>query len=178
MNSLSHREKNTLITGTVLAAVFLFFQFVFLPLLDKKKDLERILLVEKQSFAQIKTLEKQYRTTTQNLDMQRKILETRATDFTLFSFLDFQAEKSGVKSHIDYMRPLSVDLEDGPYAIAKIKLKLKAIYLNNLTEFIRRVETSENGIHTVSLSLSPAGRNKNLLDAAMEFQTLITKESN
>jgi hypothetical protein len=178
MNSLSHREKNTLITGTVLAVVFLFIQFVFLPLLDKKKDLERILLVEKQSFEQIKTLENQYRTTTQNLDMQRKILETRAKDFTLFSFLDVQAEKSGVKSHIDYMRPISVDLEDGPYAIAKIKLKLKTIYLNNLTEFIRRVETSENGVYTVSLSLSLAGREKNLLEAGMEFQTLITKDSN
>lgn len=175
MTTLSTREKNTVITGMVLASIFVLIQFVYLPLLDKKQDLERILAIEKQSHQQMKTLEAQYRNTSVNLAMQQKILETRSKEFTLFSFLDAQAETSGVKAHIDYMRPVSLDLDDGPYTIAKIRLKLNAVYLNNLTEFIRRVETSENGVQAVSLSLSLAGREKNLLDAVMELQTLMIK---
>lgn len=177
MPTLTTREKNTVITGTVLASIFVFIQFVYLPLLDQKQNLERILATEKHSHQQMKTLEAQYHNTSLNVAMQQKILETRPKEFTLFSFLDAQAETSGVKAHIDYMRPDSLDLDDGPFSIAKIRLKLKAVYLNNLMEFIRLVETSGNGVQAVSLSLSLAGREKKLLDAVMELQTLMIKDS-
>lgn len=177
MPTLTTREKNTLITGIVLAAVFVFIQFVYLPLLDERQDLERILASEKHAHQRMEILKAQYRNTSLNMALQQKILETRPKEFTLFSFLDAQAEASGVKAHIDYMRPDSLDLDDGPYTIAKIRLKLKAVYLNNLTEFIRLVETSENGVQAVSLSLSLAGREKKRLDAVMELQTLMIKDS-
>jgi hypothetical protein len=177
MASLSTREKKTVTAGIVLAAAFLFIQFVYLPLTDTKKTLERALLAQRQSFQQIQILGAQYRNMTGNPVVHQKTLENRPKEFSLFSFLDARAEAGGVKANIDYMRPATLDVEDGPYTIARIKLKLNTVYLNDLTQFIKQVETSENGVQVVSLSLSLAGREKNLLDAVIEFQTLMIKDN-
>ncbi|MBU0969922.1 MAG: general secretion pathway protein GspM [Proteobacteria bacterium] len=176
MGKLSIRDKNVLTAGGILVIIFLAIQFIYLPAVDKREDLKRILSVEKQSLSQIHALQKQYLTLEQNLDLQKDTLKNRQKDFSLFSFLDLQAEKSGVKDNIDYMKPFSQELENSSYTISKVKLKLKDIFLNECIDFIHRVEVSENGVRIISLSLSKTGKNKDKLDAVIETQTLVIRE--
>jgi hypothetical protein len=176
MTHLSIREKNTIALGSILTLVFLAVQFIYLPLVDRKKDLERIFSVEQDALRQMVQLHEQYRDLTGELDMEQQILAARPRDFTLFSFLDSEAEKSGVKKNIDYMRPFSQDMDDGNYIVSKVRLKLKNMYLADFIHFIKGVETSGNGVSVISLSLSRTGDQATLLEAVLEAQTLVQKE--
>lgn len=177
MLNLSIREKNILTAGGVLVAIFIVIQFIYLPGTDKRTDLKRVLSVEKDSLNQVRQLQKQYLSLTQSMDHQKDALKFRQKGFTLFSFLDLQAEKSGVKKNIDYMKPFSQDIQDSPYKISKVKLKLKNVFLNELIDFITRVETSDKLVQIISLSLSKAGKKKDRLNVVVETQTFMIKES-
>jgi hypothetical protein len=107
---------------------------------------------------------------------QETALTARPQNFTLFSFLDRQAEKSHVKKNIDYMKTFSRELDTTGYKLSKVKLKLKNIFLDDLVQFIRRVEAPGNGVFITALSLSETGKGKKMLDVIIEAQTLIQKE--
>ncbi|MDT8380058.1 MAG: type II secretion system protein GspM [Desulfotignum sp.] len=178
MNRLSTREKQMIALGGLLVIVFVSVQFVFLPLLDQKKELTRVLAIEQDAVAQMTRLQAQYMALSRDMDTGQSIMASRPRDFTLFSFLDTQAEKSGVKKNIDYMRPFSQNLDDSPYVVSKVRLKLKNMYLNDFIRFLNAVETSGNGVYVISLSLSKTGEKENLLEAVLEAQTLMNKEPN
>ena len=173
MNRLSTREKHIVVTGLAVIFVFLAVQFVFLPLMDRKKELTRILTIEEDSIQQMIVLLDQYIRLNNGMGRGQPHMAGRPPQFTLFSFLDSQAEASGVKKNIDYMRPFSQALDEGPYRLSKVRLKLKNLYLNDFMEFLKRVETSGNGVYIVSISLTQTGENDNLLEAVLEAQTLM-----
>jgi len=177
MLNLSVREKNVISLGGILAVLFLAVQFVCLPLADRKKELTRILEAEQASVIQMQTLQAKYRDTSRTLDFQAKILQTRPPEFTLFSFLDAQAEKSGVKEYIDYMRPVSQEIGDGPYVASSVKLKLNHIYLHDLVTFLAGLETSDSGVQVVSLAVNRTGDEKKQLEVIMEARTLMEKKA-
>ncbi len=166
-----------MVTGIFVVFVFLAVQFVFFPLMDRKKELTRILTIEQDGLQQISTLRSQYLKMTRGMDKQPASQSDRPPEFTLFSFLDSRAEASGVKKNIDYMRPFSQTAEDGSFQISKVRLKLKNLYLNDFMEFLKQVETSGNGVHVVSISLARTGENDNLLEAVLETQTLMPGEA-
>lgn len=177
MNSLSTREKIIVITGIAVVFVFLVVQFVFFPLMDRKNELERILAIEQDGLHQMATLRDQYLKMTRGVNRQQAHLSDRSPEFTLFSFLDSRAEASGVKKNIDYMRPFSQAVDDGPFQLSKVRLKLKNLYLNDFMEFLKQVETSGHGVQVVSISLARTGEKDNLLEAVLETQTLMPGEA-
>ena len=176
MLNLSAREKNVISLGGIIALLFLVIQFVCLPLADRKKDLTRILGVEQDALIQMQALQAKYLDTSRVLDYQSQVLQTRPPGFTLFSFLDAQAEKSGVKEYIDYMRPVSQEIGDGPYRVSSVKLKLDHIYLHDFVTFLAGVETSGSGVQVVSMALNLTGDEKKQLEVIMEVRTLVEKE--
>jgi len=74
------------------------------------------------------------------------------------------------------MRPITQNMDDGPYSISKVRLKLTDLYLKAFVDFIQGVETSGNGVHVISLSLSRTGEQTNLLEAVLEARTMVPKE--
>ncbi len=175
MNRLSNREKYIVTAGSILAVLFLCMQFMILPLMDRQKELARIVTIEQEAVAEISALQQRYRSLTIGMDNEQDLMAARPQDFTLFSFLDFQAEKSGIKQNIDYMRPFSQDLGEQGYQLSKVRLRLKNLYMDDFIKFLEGVETSGNGVHIISLSLSRTGEQANLLEAVMEAQTLMQK---
>lgn len=167
-----------IVLGSLLVIVFVSVHFVFIPILDQKKELTRVLAIEQDAVAQMTRLQAQYMALSRDMGTGQSIMASRPRDFTLFSFLDTQAEKSGVKKNIDYMRPFSQNLDDSPYVVSRVRLKLKNMYLNDFIHFLNAVETSGNGVHVISLSLSKTGEQENLLEAVLEAQTLMNREPN
>lgn len=176
MNNLSIRERNYLMAGAVLLILFGIIQFVYLPATDKRAHLKQVLSAEKLSLVKMSGMQKQYLSMSGDMERYKAIIQYRDKGFTLFSFLDRQAERSRVKGNIEYMKPFSQPLEGTPYTLSKVKLKLKSIYLMEMINFLQTVETSKNGIQIISLSLSKSGKNKKLLNAVIETQALLLTE--
>ena len=175
MMNLSKREINVLICGAVFMVLFLASQFIVAPALDKRENLERI-LAEKQNALEEMLLQKlQYQSLSSRLDTQKKTLVQREKGFSLFTFLDSQAEKSGVKENVAYMKPFTKSFEKSSYTAATVKIKLSYVYLKDLIEFLYYIESSKNAVTITSLSLSKAGKEKKKLDAVIEAETLMLK---
>ncbi len=171
----STREKQIVIGGGVLAVIFIFIQFIYLPAYDKHAALQQTLAGHQQSLQRMKRLEKEYQALTPNHEDAQALIKNRENGFTLFSFLDRQAAQSGVKSHIDYMKPKTREIENQPFSLAVVKLRLQKIVYSDFIHFINRVESQGNGIRIVSMSLTKSGKTGNLLDAVIEVQTLTQK---
>ncbi|WDP88823.1 MAG: type II secretion system protein M [Desulfobacter sp.] len=172
---LSSREKQIVLGGGILAVLFVCIQFIYLPAYDKNIALGRTLAAEQAALERIGILEREYRDMAPDNREAAALIKNRKKGFTLFSFLDRQASQSGVKEHIDYMKPNSRELDNQPFSLAVVKLKLKKIVLRDFIRFVGKVESPENGIRIVSLSLTKSGKTGNLLDATIEAQTIMAK---
>lgn len=172
---LSSREKQVVMGGGILALLFICVQFIYLPAYDKHAALRKTLAAEQASLERIRVLEREFVQMSPDHQAAQALVKTRDKGFTLFSFLDRQASMSGVKSQIDYMKPQTKNLENQPFSLAVVKLKLKQTVLKDLIRFIDRVEAPGSGIRIVSLSLTQSGKEKKYLDAVIEAQTLMPK---
>ncbi|MCG8632609.1 MAG: type II secretion system protein M [Desulfobacterales bacterium] len=176
MGNLSYREKMTVAGGGVLVLLFILVQFIYLPAWDRRADLEQALAAEKNALNRLRVLREEYRSLAPDHSGARDMILNRGKGFTLFSFLDRKAAKSGVKGNIDYMKPHTREQDNSPFTLSIVKLKLKQIVLRDFTRFIREVESPGSGIWIASLSMNKSGKEKNLLEATIEAHTLVAKE--
>ncbi|MCP3871741.1 MAG: general secretion pathway protein GspM [Desulfobacteraceae bacterium] len=176
MFNISKREKNILIFGITFLALFFGFQLGIVPFYENRENLTRILNEKQTAIGEMLQLQEQFNSVSNNKDISTQVLERRKKDFSLFSFLDSQAQQSGVKGNVAYMKPYSKKLENSSYTLSTVKLKLTQVYLKELIDFIFHIESSQNGVSITSLSLSKAGKDKSTLDAIIETQTLMQKD--
>lgn len=171
--TISPQDKKALAMGLAVLMAFISFQFILIPALDHKKGLEKKIAAQKKTLESLLALEQEYSRLSRMNMAETDGLSTRAKGFTLFSFLDDLAEKSGVKDNVVYMKPSSRTFNDKNYSISMVKIKLDSLYLKELVDFLHGLETSRNGVHIRSLSLSKAGKEQTMLDAVVEAETLV-----
>ncbi len=171
--NISQRDKKALIICAGFLITFIAVQFILVPAMDRKKELAHRIAAQKTALAEIISLQQEYSMLSRMNMADTDILSKRAKGFTLFSFLDALAEKSGVKDNVAYMKPSSRTFNDKNYAVSMVKIKLDTLYLKELVDFLYRVESSQNGVHIRSLSLSKTGKEQTMLDAIVEAETLI-----
>lgn len=176
MSNLSKREINVLTAGIIFVVLFLGFQFGVAPVFEKRETLNRILNEKQASLEEMISLQQQFFMVSNSFDTTAKVPAGREKGFSLFSFLDSQAQKSNVKENVAYMKPFAKKLVNSEDTLVTVKVKLKEAYLKELVNFLYHIESSKNGVTITSLSLIKAGKEKEKLDAVIETQTLIIKD--
>ena len=151
--------------------IFLIFQFMVFPLIDKRERLQRALLVKSQAFTEIQTLAADYNNIKKQSDSAREQIAEKKAGFTLFSFLDRVAGKTRLKDRIAYMKPSTVTPKNSPFKISTVEMKLQAITLEQLVSYLYKVETSENAVHIKRISIVKTGKNKGFITAIMEIES-------
>ena len=176
MFNFSKREINVLTIGGIFLIVFVAVRFFYSPSIEKRNNLERILFEKQASLEEMVLLEQQFMAVSNSFDTNTQVLANRKKGFSLFSFLDSHAQKSGVKENVAYMKPSTKKLEKSVYTLAIVKVKLKQVYLKELVDFLYHIELSNNAVTITSLSLIKAGKEKEKLDAVIETQTFMLKD--
>ena len=176
MPDFSKREINVLIGGIIFVILFLGYQFGVVAVLDKRDNLKRILNDKRTALDEMALLQKQFIAVSNNFDSKIQAIADREKGFSLFSFLDSQAQQSNVKENVAYMKPFTKKSENSSYMLSTVKINLKKIYLKELIDFLYHIESSKNAVTITSLSLSKTGKEKQVLDAIIEAQTLILKD--
>jgi len=176
MPDFSKREINVLLFGTLFVILFLGYQFGVVAVLDKRDNLKRIRTEKHVALEEMFVLQQQFLKVSGNFDTKTQALAGRNSGFSLFSFLDAQARKSRVKENVAYMKPFTKKIENSLYDLETAKINLKQVYLKNLVDFLYQIESSQNGVTITSLSLSKSGKEKSMLDAIIETQTLMLKD--
>ncbi len=168
---LNKREKYYICSAAGFICLFVLIQFVFFPVLDQRERNKRMLQAKTKTLKEIVGLKTEYDSITKRVELSNVRFKKRKKGFTLFSFLDELAGKAGIKGHITYMKPSKVEQKDSPYTISQVEMKLQALTLKQVTDYLYMVETSRNIVLVKRISISKAGKQKEFIDAVLQVET-------
>ena len=169
---LNKREKISVAAAAGAVLVFLLLQFLVFPLFEKNDRLSRLIATRSGELEQIQVLQARYRETADKAEQMQRRLKTRRRGFTLFSFLEALAGRTGVKAHIAYMKPTSTPVKDSTYRVSLVEMKLQDVTMAQLLAYLHGIETSHDMIDIRRLSISKGEQNADLINTVFQVETL------
>jgi hypothetical protein len=173
IDKLNSREKWVLFGGVAFVLCFLLVQLVILPVVEARRNLEKSIVRKQQELQEIKLLQQEYRTLKSEEGTIQARINERGAGFTLFTFLDQQANKAKVKKQIMYMKPSMLDGDELNEAM--VEMKLQQITLVALVEFVRLVESEENVVFIRRFSIQESGDAQGYFDVILQIVTFEKK---
>lgn len=150
---------------------FIIVQWIVFPYLDGKETLKRQVEQKTKDLTEMLVLKSQYEARIGATDASRIHFAPRETGFTLFTFLDKLAGETNIKDHITYMKPSNSESKDGSYKISEVELKLKAVTLKQLTDYLYGVETNANALFVKRLTVDQSAKPEGYIDVVMQVET-------
>ncbi len=172
LNKLSRREKLVLAGGGCALLLFLVVQLVIAPVFERNAQRRRAIQSKTVMLGEMQRLQSEYEALKSTTQQAEARFSRREKGFTLFSFLDQLAGKSGVKERVNYMRPSKTDQKNSPFKLSRVEMKLEAVTLEQLTNYLYGVETSRYFLTISKLSITRRDQKEGLLDAILQVDTL------
>lgn len=167
---LAKREKYFVGIAVCSVAFFLLFQLLIFPFFEKRERLQSGVKAKEEALREIMRLSGEYQAYKGDSREIQRLLAKRKGGFTLFAFLEKAAGEAGVKENIDYMKP-SASKGTGPYKESMVEMKLEAITLNQLTQYLHRIESPEDLISIKRISIKQNNKEAGYLDAVLQALT-------
>lgn len=168
---LNKREKYAIGAAAAFICLFIITQFVFSPMIDKRDRLRRLIDIQTKTIAEMEALRAEYDAVVKHINVSKNRLAKRQKGFTLFSFLDELAGKTGIKNKIKYMKPSSTSQKDGSLKLSLVEMRMDAVTLKQLTAYLYSIETSENSVFVKRISISRADKLPGAIDAVLQVET-------
>lgn len=166
LERLSHRERRVLAGAAILAGIFLAVELLVIPFWQARSALQRSVAQRHLELTQLSELGRHY----QELQQARQGLAEgrarRGPDFSLFAFVEQQAERAGAREQIDFIRPLTAGSAVGTRAGA-VEVRLQRIGLEPLVRFLGLVESREAAVFIRRLVIQESG-GSGLLEASLQ----------
>ncbi|HID03842.1 MAG TPA: hypothetical protein EYP18_11675 [Desulfobacterales bacterium] len=153
----------------------LFFQLIFSPLLDSRQNLQKAVVKKQSELQKIQELQQQYRELENQSGDIRKRISTRSKTFSLFSFIEQQANTVGIKQKIEYLKPSLVE-GDGPLVESRVDMKLEKITLTELVKFLQGAESAKNVVFVNRISIQEQSKNEGSISAVIQLITFTIRE--
>ncbi|TKB28296.1 type II secretion system protein M [Desulfopila sp. IMCC35006] len=173
IDKLNSREKWVLFGGIGFVLCFLAVQLVVVPVIDARNNLLQSIARKKQELVEIKNLQQEYRTLKSKEGTIQARINQRGAGFTLFTFLDQQANRAKVKKQIKYMKPSTIDGDELNEAM--VEMKLQQISLNDLVGFLRLIESEQEVVFIKRFSIQESGDAQGFFDAILQVVTFEKK---
>jgi general secretion pathway protein M len=164
---LNKRERYAVILAGAVIGLFLVLQLVVFPFMESMDRQKRILTVQSEALNEIKRLKAEYESVKGQADRSKRIISQRQSGFTLFSYMDRLAGETGLKENIAYMKPSTAAQDNSPFKLSIVETKLQSVTMEQLTEYIYKIETSPNMVRLKRLSITRTGKEQAYLDAVL-----------
>jgi general secretion pathway protein M len=171
---LARRERRVLWGGIIFICGFLLFQGVISPYLDARAKLERSLQRTQNDLLEMQILQSQYGEIKRRQGEITRLIGRRDAGFSLFSFLEQQADKVRVKNRVTYMKPSRIDLDEGLQESA-VEMKIERVTLRQLIDFLDKVESVDKVVLVKRLAVQKNNKDSNLLDVVATIVTFEKK---
>lgn len=168
--AMSPRERSLVLLGAALLAGVALVELVVMPLWRSHAALTRAVAQRQAELSQLVQLQGQYR------DLQRVARQVRATvgarkaDFSLFAFVERQAELAGARRQLAYIRPSAQRPEQQGTGEVAVEVRLEGIGLEPLVRFLKLVESERDAVFIRRMVIEE-GRGSGLLDASLQVAT-------
>jgi len=171
MAKISQRDRLFLLAGGTFVVIFAVMQFMVLPLLDNRERLKKGITAREKALVEMKELQARYRDLHSKADTLVGKLADRSEGFSLFSFLEQNAAKTDIKKNIAYMKPSEMS-DEGPFKEVYVEMKLQAVTLTQLVDFLKLVESPENIVALKRISIQENKQEKATLDVILQVVSL------
>lgn len=168
----SKREQAGLAAAAVTILVFIVIQLIISPVIHKKSRMEEELASRKKALVEMQALKNEFDQLKRTSELSAQNVSMRDKQFTLFSFLDQLAGKSGIKENISYMKPTSSKRPDAGLKKSIVEMKLNNITLNQLTSYLHGIETSKNMVYIKRLSITKKGKQEGFITVVLQAETV------
>jgi general secretion pathway protein M len=171
LNQLNPREKIALGAGVGVLVIFILFQFIIFPVIDRQKVLQRTIATKEADMAEMRRMSAEAATLKQQQSRSTQRMGRRPRGFTLFSFLDGLAGKTQIKGNIDYMKPSTTEPKGSPYKVSVVEMKLVGINMKQLLAYLYRIETSANMVQIKRLAITKTDKSAGFINAVLQVET-------
>lgn len=172
---LNTREQWVVWGGVIFIVGFTVLQLAILPFFEARGKLQASITRKIQEVVTIKELQQDFQKLKSAEGTIKERVTQRPAGFTLFTFLDQQAEKAKVKKQINYMKPSKAE-GDANLNETMVEMKLQQITLEALVGYLRLVESEKNVVFIRRISIQESGNDKGYLDAILQIVTFEKKE--
>jgi len=167
---LARREKYFVTVAVFFIGAFLLLQFLVFPSFKARKRLQRGVEAKEDALREIIRLGSEYQSYRRGSQDVKQALSRRRGGFTLFSFLENAAGDAGVKTYIKYMKP-STSTGPGSYKESLVEMKLEAIALVKLVDYLFKIEAPENLVRVKRISIKETKGKAGYLDTILQVMT-------
>lgn len=172
ISHLNTREKYLLYSSVIVICIIIFYHLISTFVFGKINSLEQKLSIKTAELKEMIILKQEYEAINNQGNSSVSFLNKRDENFTLFSFLDKNAELSGIKNKIVYMKPSVTKQDNKKYKIATVEMKLAMISMNQLVNYLYKIESSENNVVIKRLSIVKKENKQKSIDVVFKVETL------
>lgn len=170
--NLNKRERYGIMLAAAVIAIFLMAVLIVEPFLNRTAAMRNSLQTKSDMLGEMQKLQSEFNTLKQQTTVSKSRFQGRKRGFSLYSFMDRLAGESGIKNQITRMKPTKTVQKNSPYKISRVEMKLEAITLEQLTNYLHGVETSKNMVDIKKISISKKDKKQGLLTAVLQVETV------
>jgi len=174
MRQLSQKDRRALLVCGAALLVFGMAHFVFFPLIEQRKRLERGIRAREQGIAEMRAMQTEIsQFSRQNNSLGERVAK-RPPDFSLFNFLEQKAVEGNLKENIIHMKP-SDPSGDGELQQMAVEMKFQDIQLHELVDLLERIESPEHVVEVerLTVQVSRKAQRDGSLDVIMRVISLV-----
>jgi general secretion pathway protein M len=163
---LTGREKKMVALAGAALGVFVLLQLVVFPLVEHRARLQKRVQTREKAVEEMRVLKEQFQRLRQQSGSMASQLTQRQEGFSLFAFLEQNADEAEVKDHIASMKPS--ESQDGAVLTqSRVEIKLQAVSLQQLLSFLDRSESPENLVGVVKIAIQENTKEEGSLDVTL-----------
>lgn len=160
-----------MVAGTVLVGLIIIFQVFAKPAISKIRTLKRVVSDKRQVLGELRAQSEQYKAISIKYEKIRQEIKSQPEERKILSFIERVQQDSGLMQKVVYMKPTTTAVND-VYEEVTIEIKLQGITLDQLIQFILKIESSELTIGFKTFDIKRGIRDSNLLDTTIQLVSL------
>ena len=147
------------------------FQIFVRPAIGRVRTLRRVLTDKRQVLAELRAKSEEYNVISRELEKVRLEIRRQPEERKILSFVERIQKDCGLMQKVVYMKPSTMVVND-VYEETTIEIKLQSITLDQLIQFLLKIESSELTIGIRTLDIKRGVRDSNLLDTIIQLVSL------
>jgi hypothetical protein len=169
--NLTRREKQFLAAGVILFGLIVIFQVFARPAVSRVRTLKRVVSDKRKVLDELRVKSEQYKAISRELEKVRLEMGRRPEEGKILSLVERIQKEAGLMEKVVYMKPSTMTVDD-IYERITIEIKLQSITLDQLIQFLLKIESSELNIGFKRLDVKHGVQHSNLLDTTAELVSL------
>lgn len=174
--NLTQREKQIIAAGAVLLVLIVAFQIFVRPAIRRMRTLRRVLSDKRQVLGELLAKSQEYNAISRELEKIRLEMGRQPEERKILSSVERIQKDCGLMQKVVYMKPSTMTVND-VYEETTIEIKLQSITLDQLTQFLLKIESSELTIGIRTLEIKRGLRDSGLLDTTIQLVSLSSIKS-